>query len=240
MTTLPIDPASSASLQVERSDRLVRDVLFLATFLLICLTATPFPDLADPKLLEPVGVGNLAGQILTLVLTASLATFVYLKDARLIRKALTPILAITFLWFACSAAFSPHADLAARRLVLAALTIFQAAAFLLLPQDRDHFSRLLAVGALTVLALCYGGVVFLPEYSIHHASDLAEPELAGNWRGFFTHKNGAGAAMVVLVFIGIFVMRASSVLPGFSSLRWPRCSSFSPNRSLRSRCCWRS
>src|SRR5262249_39630915 len=82
------------------------------------------------------------------------------------------------------------------------------------PQDRDHFSRLLAVGALTVLALCYLGVIFLPEHSIHQAADLAEPELAGNWRGFFTHKNGAGAAMAVLVFIGIFAARTVSAPVG--------------------------
>src|SRR5882757_9148529 len=99
MTTLPIDRANSESLQAGRTDRLVRDVLFLATFLLICLTATPFPDLSDPKLLEPVGGGNLAGQILMLVLTASLGAFVYLKDARIVRNALTPILVVTFLWF---------------------------------------------------------------------------------------------------------------------------------------------
>src|SRR5947208_17084276 len=99
MITLPIDPANSESVQAGRSDRLVSDVLFLATFLLICLTATPFPDLSDPKLLEPVGGGNLAGQILTLILTASLAAFVYLKDAHIVLKALTPILAISFLLF---------------------------------------------------------------------------------------------------------------------------------------------
>jgi hypothetical protein len=37
-----------------------------------------------------------------------------------------------------------------------------------------------------VLVLCYGGVVFLPEHpstTLHLA-----PELAGYWRGFFTHK----------------------------------------------------
>jgi O-antigen ligase len=85
---------------------------------------------------------------------------------------------------------------------------------LLVPQGRDHFSRLLAVGALIVLLLCYVGVIFLPELSIHHATDLAEPDLAGNWRGFFTHKNGAGAGMVVLVFIGIFVARTSSAFIG--------------------------
>ena len=209
-TTLDTTP----SIRAGGIDRLVRNVLFLATFLLICLTAAPFPDLSDPRLLEPVGDGNRTGQVLTVLLTMALAAFLYVKNVRILLKAVTPILAIVFLWFAASAIFSPHSDLAARRLVLAAFTVFQAAAFLLLPQDRDHFSRLLAAGALAVLALCYFGVIFLPEHSIHQAADLAEPELAGNWRGFFTHKNGAGAAMVVLIFIGIFVSRTSSSLLG--------------------------
>jgi hypothetical protein len=207
MTPTTLDSSNSHSLRASGSNRLVRDMLFLVTFLLIWLTATPFADLSDPKLPDPVGDGNRTGQVLTILLTVTLAVFVYVKDARIVVKAFTPILVVTFLWFACSAAFSPHADLAARRLVLAAFTIFQAAAFLLLSQERDHFSRLLTVGALTVLVLCYAGVVFLPEYSIHHSTDLAEPELAGNWRGSFTHKNGAGAGMVVLIFIGIFIVR---------------------------------
>jgi O-antigen ligase len=210
LTAVRFDPSKPQSLPEGGADRLLRDVLFLATFLLTWLTAAPFPDLSDPKLLEPVADGNLAGQVLAVLLTASLAAFVYVKDARIILKALTPILLATFLWFAFSAAFSPHAALAARRLVLAAFIIFQAAVFPLLPQDREHFSRLLAVGALTVLVLCYVGVVFVPELSIHHATDLAEPGLAGNWRGFFAHKNGAGAGMAVLIFIGIFIVRTLS------------------------------
>jgi O-antigen ligase len=72
----------------------------------------------------------------------------------------------------------------------------------------------LAVGALIVLGLCYAGIVFLPELSIHQASDIAEPDLAGNWRGFFTHKNGAGAGMAVLIFVGIFIARTSSSILG--------------------------
>jgi O-antigen ligase len=214
MTTVTHDSSGSHSVRAGGADRLVRDVLFLATFLLIWLTATPFPDLSDPKLLEPVGDGNPAGQILAIVLTVSLAAFVYVKNARIVLQALTPILVVTFLWFACSAAFSLHSALAARRLVLAAVTFFQAAVFLLLPQERDHFSRLLAVGALTVLAVCYAGVIFAPELSIHQATDLAEPDLDGNWRGFFTHKNGAGAGMVVLIFIGIFIVRTLSSMLG--------------------------
>jgi O-antigen ligase len=214
MTSIPFDPANCDSLTADRNDRLIRNTLFLATFLLVWVTTTPFADLSDPKLLEPVGEGNLTGQILTVLLTGSLGAFVFVKRSRVVLTALTPILVLTFLWFAGSAAFSLHPGLASRRLVLAALTVFQAAVLLLLPRDRDHFSRLLAVGAMIVLVLCYAGIVFLPEFSIHQASDVAEPDLAGNWRGFFTHKNGAGAGMAVLIFVGIFVARTSSAILG--------------------------
>jgi len=214
MTQTTIDPANVLSLGSRSIDRPLRSVLFLAAFILIWLTATPFPDLADPRVLEPIGDGNLRGQILTLLLTVLLVAFLVATDARIVFKALTPILVVTFLWFACSAVLSANAGLAMRRLVLAAFTIFQAAAFLLLPQERDHFSRLLAAGALAVLVLCYAGVIFAPDLSIHQSTDLQEPELAGNWRGFFTHKNGAGAAMAMLVFIGIFIVRTTSAALG--------------------------
>jgi O-antigen ligase len=218
MTAIPLDSSKSSSVPAGGAERLLRDLLFMATFLLIWLTATPFPDLSDPKLLEPVADGNPTGQILAIALTASLAAFVYVKDARIVLQALTPILVATFLWFAFSAAFSPYAALAARRLVLAAFIVFQAAVLPLLPQNRDHFSKLLAAGALTVLVLSYIGVVFFPEISIHHGSDMAEPDLAGDWRGFFAHKNGAGAGMVVLIFIGIFVARTTSAVLGILTI----------------------
>jgi O-antigen ligase len=211
MTAIPLDLAHSPA---TGSDRAIRSLLFFASFMLVWLTTAPFPNLSDPKLLDPIGDGNLLGQILVVLLTASLAAFVLLKRLRVVLEFLTPILVLTLLWFACSAALSPHPGLALRRLVLAAFTIFQAAVFLLLPQNRDHFSRLLAAGALIVLAICYAGIVFLPELSIHQASDLAEPELAGDWRGFFMHKNGAGAGMAVLIFVGIFVARTSSSILG--------------------------
>jgi hypothetical protein len=191
MTALTLDSSTPQSLPAGASDRLARNVLFLTKFLLIWSTASPFPDLSDPKLLEPNGDGNLIGQVLAILVTLALGAFVLVKRTHVVRKALTPILILTFLWFACSAALSLYPELAARRLVLAALTVFQAAVFLLVPRGRDHFSRLLAVGALIVLLLCYAGIIFLPELSIHQSTDLAEPDLAGDWRGLFTHKNGA-------------------------------------------------
>jgi O-antigen ligase len=214
MLSMPRNPPALGSIDGFDAERLLRGTLFIATFLLIWLTAAPFPDLSDPKLLESGGDGNLTGQILTCLLTLASASFVIVKDVRLVLKALTPMLAVALLWFVCSAALSPHWALASRRLVLAGFIIFQCSVFLLLPHDRDQFSRWLAAGSLIVLAICYAGVIFLPELSIHQRTDLAEPELAGNWRGFFTHKNGAGASMAVLVLLGIFVARTSSVILG--------------------------
>jgi O-antigen ligase len=214
MTTVPLDTWGSHALDGTDNDRLVRGVLFLATFLLIWLTASPFPDLSDAKAIEAAAEGNLVGQILALLLTGSLAAFAFANRLRLVVKAVTPILVLVFLWFACSAVFSAHTALSARRLVLASLVIFQAAMFILLPQDRTHFARLLTIGAFVVLVLCYAGVIFAPELSIHQANDIAEPQLAGNWRGFFAHKNGAGASMGILIIVGIYIFRSLSALPG--------------------------
>jgi hypothetical protein len=109
MTTISLESSNPHALRVPSRDRVIRSALFLVTFLQICLTAKPFPDLSDPKLLEPVGDGNAIGQVLTILLTCSLAAFVFVHRPNLVLKAATPALVLTFLWFACSAAFSLHA-----------------------------------------------------------------------------------------------------------------------------------
>jgi len=210
MTSVPADTWGTRALDVAGNDRLVRTVLFIAVFFQLWLTASPFPDLSDPKTLQPDAEGNLISQVLAVIMTGTLAGFAYAKRLRLVLKAITPLLVLTFLWFAVSAVLSLYVGLAARRLVLASFVIFQAAMFLLLPQDRNHFVRMLTFGSLAVLVLCYAGVIFAPGLSVHQASDIAEPQLAGNWRGFFAHKNGAGAGMGILIISGIYIFRRFS------------------------------
>ena len=195
-------------------DRFVRSTLFLACFLLAALTAAPFPDLGDPRLLDPIGDGNRIGQILVLGLTLTLGTFVLMRARWAIGRALTPALVFTLLWFTVTAVLSAHSGLSLRRLLLAGFTVVNAAALLVLPADREHFGRLLAIGALIILAVSYLGVLLAPQLSIHQASDVIENALAGAWRGPFGHKNGAGAMMVVLIFVGIFVARAVNLTAG--------------------------
>jgi O-antigen ligase len=214
MTTTSLEDWGAHALDAAGNERLIRSVLFLAIFFQLWLTASPFPDLSDPKTLQPDAEGNLISQILAVIVTGTLAGFAVAKRLRLVLTAITPILVLTFLWFALSAGLSLHAGLAARRLVLATFVIFQAAMFLLLPQDRNHFVRLLTFGSLAVLVLCYAGVIFAPGLSIHQSTDIAEPQLAGNWRGFFAHKNGAGAGMGILVISGIYIFRTFSRMAG--------------------------
>jgi O-antigen ligase len=214
MTTIPADSWESRALDGTGNDRLVRSVLFLGLFLQLWLTANPFPDLGDAKAIESAADGNLLSQALAVLVTGTLAIFAFDNRLHLVLKAVTPVLILVFLWFGCSAVFSAYPTLAGRRLVLASFVIFQATMFVLLPQDRTHFTRLLTLGAFVVLFLCYAGVVFAPGHSIHQTSDIAEPQLAGGWRGFFAHKNGAGAGMGILIIFGIYISRAFNVLLG--------------------------
>jgi O-antigen ligase len=200
-------------------DRLIRDALFLGTLLLVWFTTDPFPDLGDPRLLDSSTHGDFLNQAATILMTGALAAFALIRRSLLLRRVITLPLILTFVAFAASALHSAYPDVAARRIVLAAFTIFQAAVLLLLPQGRQHFARLLAAAAMVVLAACYFGVAFMPARAIHQASDIGVLEtaadvgpgdLTGDWRGLFAHKNGAGGAMVVLIFIGIFVGRSLS------------------------------
>ncbi|KAB1075482.1 O-antigen ligase family protein [Methylobacterium planeticum] len=193
-----------------------RDILFLGTFLLLWIGVEPFTNLGSGDVLDPIG-GGLLNQISTLLLTAVLAIFVAQTGTwPVLRAAASPLLCATLAWFALSAAFSVNAELAGRRLILAALTIFQACAFLTIPRDLRDFARLITIGALIVVVICFLGVAFLPHLSIHQASDLREPELAGDWRGAFAHKNGAGAEMVMFIAFGLFAARLWNPVAGWS------------------------
>ncbi len=207
MTTLSM-PDRAVVGGFSSGEHLIRNGLFLATFLLSWFTVSPFPDLGQPQSLAAGTAGDLLGQVATVLLTGALVGFALFKRWRLLPRIITLPLVLTFVAFAISVLHSSYPDVAARRLVLAAITVFQASVLLLLPYGREHFARLLAIAAIVILAACYFGVAFIPQLSIHQASDIAEPGLAGDWRGFFTHKNGAGASMVLLIFIGIFVYRA--------------------------------
>ena len=194
------------------ADVLVRSILFIAVFLAVWVSFHPFPSLAEP--LEVTEAGDHVNQVGYSVLFLLLAAWSLLHEPKRLMLVLRPILIATLLWCALSVVTSWEPSLSARRFASTLVTIGIASMVLLLPRNARHFSDLMAATVLIVLAACYLGVLLAPSLSIHQATDFIEPELAGDWRGVFGHKNGASATMVLFVFIGLFIARMRSVTLG--------------------------
>jgi hypothetical protein len=197
---------------VERTspaDILIRSVLIAAVFLALWFSFHPFPALDEP--IEVTEAGNLANQLGYSTLFVLLLAWNLFHQPQRLLLLVRPVLIATLLWFALTVVTSWDPALSARRLAFALVTIGIAGMVLLVPKTPRHFADVMAVVVLIVLAACYLGLVLAPQLTIHQASDVIEPELAGDWRGVFGHKNEASVVMVLFVFIGIFVARVRSL-----------------------------
>ena len=179
---------------------------------MLWISFRPFENLSDAP--EVTNAGNLINQIGYSLLFLLLAAWCMSHDPGRLLVLVRPVLIITLLWFAVCVATSWEPALSARRFAFTLVTVGMAAMALLLPKNMRHFSDVMTVVVLIVLAACYLGVFLIPEQAIHQTTDFIEPELAGDWRGVFSHKNEASAAMVVFVFLGLFIARVRSIKLG--------------------------
>lgn len=190
---------------VEHRVGLFPSLIFLAIFLVGFVSLAPYPDLSS-------GAGrSLALDQLTAL---ALATSALVCAARLkvLPLVLQPrgIILLLFAWLALTSIAAPEMMTAWRRLLVTFLLCLNASLLLTLPKSRENFVALLTIAAATVIAMCYFGVLVLPDRAIHQAWDAVEPQLAGDWRGVFEHKNVAAPAMVIVLFIALFIASASS------------------------------
>ena len=179
---------------------------------MLWISFRPFENLSDAP--EVTNAGNLINQIGYSLLFLLLAAWCMSHDPGRLLVLVRPVLIITLLWFAVCVATSWEPALSARRFAFTLVTVGMAAMALLLPKNMRHFSDVMTVVVLIVLAACYLGAFLIPEQAIHQTTDFIEPELAGDWRGVFSHKNEASAAMVVFVFLGLFIARVRSIKLG--------------------------
>ena len=191
------------------ADTVVRTALFVITYFAVWISFHPFQSLADPPHTVTEG-GDRINQIAFSGLFLMFAAWSYFHEPRRLLLLVRPIMVVTLLWCAASVVLSWEPALAARRLTFTLVVMAIAAIALLLPKNLRHFSDMIAAVALTVLALCYLGLVLVPQLAIHQPTDFLEPEHAGEWRGLFNHKNMAGVTMVLFIFVGMFVARARS------------------------------
>ena len=192
-------------------------ILFMAVLLFLFITVKPYVDLTGEAVLDPsAGNSHRLNQVITLLLFAGLLIYGLAHPMRSIILKPHGLMLCILAWFLLVSLVSPHAFASIKAVVLSAITFVLAAVFLLLPTSERQFSKLLAFGALVMLGFAYYGVVFLPELSIHQASELREPMNAGFWRGHLPHKNSAAGIMVITAFIGLYVASTWSGLAGLA------------------------
>lgn len=192
-----------------RKHSLGRGLLFVISLLYIWVSVNPFENLALPPV-PNAAINQLIGAVLAMVLLVSCALSGQLP---LVLRPYRWVL-LTFGWLALCSIIAVNPVSALQRLLFTFLLALMMSILLVMPRDKAQFSRWLAAFAIALLALCYLGVVLWAERSVHQAYDLAEPQLAGDWRGIFNHKNTAAPAMIILVMMGLFLRKSWSNIGG--------------------------
>lgn len=193
---------------------LLRAVVFVGAFSLAWISLRPFQSLGRASAAD-FQSGN---EVLTYVLYAALAALALGLALPRLRYAFgalaTGPVVVMVGWLAATSVISDDPSTSVKRLAFALIIMMLGALLFLLPRDQRELARLLAASAGLLLFLSYAGLVLAPELTIHQASDVLEPQLAGDWRGVFGHKNGAAAAFSFCTFIGLFVVRSGMPVVG--------------------------
>ncbi|UQR64655.1 O-antigen ligase family protein [Bradyrhizobium sp. C-145] len=191
-----------------------RCLVAVAALLLVLVTLDPFPDLRSPDAATAVG-GRMALTYVSFGLLAAVAVLLAaVTDGLSLKTLVTPLHLCLIGWLLINIAFSESRGVSLQRFVLAASVTSLAVLLPLLPPTQRSFNLCLGGAALALLALCYLGVFLAPQYSIHTALDITEPQLAGDWRGSFGHKNVASPVMTILVYVGIYLCAVGSFVMG--------------------------
>jgi O-antigen ligase len=193
----------------------LRGVVAIAILLVVFVTLTPFSDLADPKLLELSSGNETATYLALLVLAGCAGLLLHQSGAKPLRWLATTENLLLLAWLlVVSVALSVDPGVSARRFVLSFATFLLAAMLPWLTRGLKHFTTLMLGTAALVLVLSYLGILLVPHLTIHQANDLVEPEIAGDWRGIYGHKNATASLMAVFVYVGWFVARMERPLSG--------------------------
>jgi O-antigen ligase len=188
-----------------------------AILLVIFVTLEPFTDLGRIDPLQTTSGSEATTYFIMMALVAVSALLLH-RVHRLTLPCLAtrPNLALLAWIVVVGVAMSVDPSVSARRFVLCLLTFLLAAMLPALTRGTQHFTGLLVLTAATVLVLSYLGVLLVPHLTIHQATDLGEPELAGAWRGIYGHKNTAAGVMAVFIYVGVFAARRGRPLAGSS------------------------
>jgi O-antigen ligase len=191
----------------------LRCAVVVVTLLCVLITLDPFKDLTLVD--DASSSGKLAATYLCFAALAAMGVLLSAsQNAAAFRTLWTPLHLCFLAWMAVNILFSESPAISLQRFALTASVMSLAIMMPLLPPSLTSFNQCFAAGALGLLLLGYLGVILAPGVSIHNAMDVAEPALAGDWRGTFEHKNVASPVMAILVYFGGYLISAGAFLSG--------------------------
>ena len=195
---------------------LLRGATFIGILLVVWVSLRPFIDLGNAAL-KDVSTGNETPTYLAFgVFTVVTLALAMRDNSPGLLTLLSPGYMLFGGWIVLSVVLSLDPGTSIRRFALTVCVISVASTLMLLPKSQSELARWFSIAALALLAICYLGVLLAPDLSIHLATDTQEPQLAGDWRGSFGHKNVAAAMMAMLLFIGIYIARVGPRLAGIA------------------------
>ncbi|MGQ3356572.1 MAG: O-antigen ligase family protein [Phreatobacter sp.] len=191
--------------------RWARVLVFVGAFLLAWITLEPYADLGSTASLEFAFGQEGTAYAAYGIMAAVAGAVALLTQPRALATLLHPLWIALGAWLSLTVVTSADVSLSLRRLILFGMLAVLTAALFLMPKGRRDLAGLLAaaVGVLVVLSLV--GVALFPQFSIHQITDINEPQLAGDWRGVFAHKNTAGAIFAMTIFMMIYAIRTGLV-----------------------------
>lgn len=173
-------------------------------------------DLSDRSSLAASEDGSLLTQVLFLAAGLGMAAALHRIGFRHLRPLATWPLMLCGAWLGLTALLSVEPSLSLRRLALLGIATMLAAGVLLVARSPRQLALTMAWSALVILVASYLAVALVPDRAIHSAFDVnSDPSHPGLWRGIFPQKNEAGAAMVILVIVGLYVAAAASRVLGW-------------------------
>ncbi|WP_211912090.1 O-antigen ligase family protein [Tardiphaga alba] len=207
-------PALSAPINNAGLIAFIRCCIVIGSLLLIWLTFEPFANLQNTSLTE-IATGQLATTYITFGSLALLAVALCASDSLPALRSLgTPVNIAFVAWMLINIVASHLPGLSLQRFTLTASVTALAFMIPLLPSSRAQLNLCLAISAGLLLAICYLGLLLIPDYAIHSIRDAVEANLDGDWRGAFSHKNIAAPVMAILIYLGLYLIRTELTVAG--------------------------
>jgi exopolysaccharide production protein ExoQ len=180
------------------------EAVFVAFLLLAFVGLSPFapppPSVNQFGGVATTGAGDLLRQVCYLLVLGAIAVGAWRHGGARALRAIPLLLALLLAWCFSSVLWSAEPGVTLRRAGLAAVLVVSA----LLSVETIGARRGLALWKwllLGVLVVNFLGVRFIPE-AVHLPGET-DPQLIGDWRGLYGHKNIAGSvgAMTALLFV---------------------------------------